>query len=363
MVKTRIRTLTHSVCAAVLAVCVASPVALADLNGIDVSGYQSADITAAVPADFAIVKATQGLDRSNANYGAQMLNADKTNKETGVYHFANGGNAVAEADFFVDVVASRVGKSILALDWEQCLAYGRYGCTASNPNWGNPMWIQSWVNRVHDRTRVWPVVYVQRSAVWQINAYVRSKCMLWVAQYANNRATGYQASPWNAGASGEGMTQYTSTGWLNGRGPLDLNRFYGDRTAWRKIACGERGNCVTGSVSNAPAPAAPAQPSRPATSCASQCVTVKSGDTVSKYWSDWWNVSVPSGNPSRIYPGQTICYKGTAQSAARATRSYVVRSGDTLGNIAKRYGVSVYAIRGYRSGNVNLIYPGEVLYW
>lgn len=361
MKKTRTRIC--SVIAAIIAVLTVTPCAMADLNGIDVSGYQTADITAAVPADFAIVKATQGLYRSNPNYDAQLMNADKTGKESSVYHFANGGNAVSEADAFLNVVWSRVGKSQLTLDWEKCLAYGRYGCTAINPNWGNPQWIQTWVDRVYQRTQVWPVVYVQRSAVWQINSYVRKHCMLWVAQYANNNATGYQSNPWNAGASGEGMTQYTSSGYLNGRGPLDLNVFYGDRTAWRKIACGERSGCMTGNTVSVVNPA-PAPANNTTNGCGSQCVVVKAGDTVSKYWSDWWNVSVPSGNPNRIYAGQTICHKGAVQSnTVRYTRYYRVQAGDTLGRIANRYGVSVYAIRGYKSGNINLIYPNELLYW
>lgn len=41
--------------------------------------------------------------------------------------------------------------------------------------------------------------------------------------------------------------------------------------------------------------------------------------------------------------------------------TYTVKSGDTLSKIAKDYGVSVSDISGYKSGNPNLIYPGEVL--
>ncbi len=122
-----------------------APAAMADLNGVDISGYQSFDIPFAISADFIIVKATQGLYGNNNNYATQLANADRTGKETSVYHFANGGNATAEADTFVNAVSGRVGRSILALDWEQCLAYGRYGCATANPNWGNPAWIQTWV--------------------------------------------------------------------------------------------------------------------------------------------------------------------------------------------------------------------------
>jgi LysM repeat protein len=42
-------------------------------------------------------------------------------------------------------------------------------------------------------------------------------------------------------------------------------------------------------------------------------------------------------------------------------QTYTVKKGDTLSGIAKQYGVSTNAISGHKSGNPNLIYPGEVL--
>ena len=407
--------------AALLAVFMAvAPAASADMNGIDISGYQAADIPSAVPADFVIVKATQGMWWSNNNYTLQLANADRTGKATGVYHFANGGNALSEADFFVNAVSARVGRSTLNLDWEQCLAYGRYGCATVNPNWGNPNWIRQWVNRVHDRTRVWPAVYVQRSAVWQVPSDVRAHCMLWVAQYANSLPTGYQSSPWNGGASGEGMTQYASTGYLNGRGPLDLNRFYGDRSAWQKIACGERAGCAVGTVTTAPSTRTETTTTTTdlnvlasavirgeygngqdrrarlggnydrvmaivnarlgggsysglttVTTTTTRTYVVHAGDTVwaiaertgLKPASAW---RVPSGNINRIWPGQVVTYNGggsvaTGSNAPPATRTVTVRAGDTLSGIAARLGISYTQLTGYRSGNPNVIYPGEVL--
>ena len=41
--------------------------------------------------------------------------------------------------------------------------------------------------------------------------------------------------------------------------------------------------------------------------------------------------------------------------------TYTVKAGDTLGKIAAQQGVKVSDISGYRSGNPNLIYAGEVL--
>lgn len=40
-------------------------------------------------------------------------------------------------------------------------------------------------------------------------------------------------------------------------------------------------------------------------------------------------------------------------------KQYTIQKGDTLGAIAKKYGVGVGDITGYKSGNADLIYPGE----
>lgn len=354
----RLKPLVLSAVAALCAIGMTAGVAMADMNGYDISGYQSGDIPATVPADFVIVKATQGLYWSNGNYYAQLANADRTGKATGVYHFANGGNATAEADFFVNAVAGRVGRSVLALDWEQCLAYGRYGCATVNPNWGNQAWIQTWVTRVHDRTAVWPIVYVQRSAVWQVNTWVRQRCMLWVAQYANTAPTGYQTSPWNGGASGEGMTQYASTGYINGRGPLDLNRFYGDRSAWQKIACGERSNCPTGTVT--PAPATRTETTTTTTDLNALATAVIRGD----YGNGQERQARLGGNYAAVMAIVNARLGGGSYSGpttVTTTRTYVVRAGDTVSAIAERTGLKPATAWRVPSGNINRIYTGQVI--
>lgn len=345
--------------AALLAIFMAvAPAASADMNGIDISGYQAADIPSAVPADFVIVKATQGMWWSNNNYTLQLANADRTGKATGVYHFANGGNALSEADFFVNAISARVGRSTLNLDWEQCLAYGRYGCATVNPNWGNPNWIRQWVNRVHDRTRVWPAVYVQRSAVWQVPSDVRAHCMLWVAQYANSLPTGYQSSPWNGGASGEGMTQYASTGYLNGRGPLDLNRFYGDRSAWQKIACGERAGCTVGTVTTAPS-------TRTETTTTTTDLNALASAVIrGEYGNGQDRRARLGGNYDRVMAIVNARLGGGSYSGpttVTTTRTYVVRAGDTVSAIAERTGLKPASAWHVPSGNINRIYVGQTI--
>ena len=362
LLRKKARTLTTAALASICAAGLTAGVALADMNGVDVSGWQPASITQTVPGDFAIVKATEGTGYRNGSWAAQVAGAITTGKATGVYHYADGGNAVAEADAFLATVSGYVGRSILVLDWEQY----------RNASWGDGSWITTWVNRVHDRTQVWPVVYVQRSAVWQVPSYVRQHCMLWVAQYASNATTGYQDNPWNAGASGEGMIQYTSSGRLPGySGNLDLSRFFGDRTAWQKIACGERSGCSTASAGTTAKPEATTTPTPTPSTSKSYSYVVRSGDTVSAiaarlglYPVSAW--TVPSGNPGLIYPGQTITYHGTssgstAAATTTATRSYVVRSGDTVSAIAARLGLYPVSAWTVPSGNPGLIYPGQTI--
>nr|DAM40397.1 MAG TPA: hypothetical protein [Caudoviricetes sp.] len=411
----RLKPLVLSAVAALCAVGMTAGVAMADLNGIDVSGWQPASITRAAPADFAIIKATEGTNFLSGSWVAQATGAVETGKALGLYHYADGGDAISEADHFVNTIGSYAGRAVLVLDWE---GYG-------NASWGNGSWVRTFVNRVHDRTSVWPMVYVQASAVWQIPSDVRQHCALWKAQYASNAATGYQTSPWNAGSAGESMLQYTSNGRLAGyNGPLDLDRFFGDRTAWGKIACGERRGCVPGSYANTGAPTtnahatapAPTQtpnatigdmatrairgeygngsarkarlgsyydavmaevnrrltgaaiPSRPTTPTAvSYCVVVRSGDTLGAIASrsarlpaSAW--TAPSGNINVIYPGQRVCYRGAvsvARTSSYTTYGHVVRSGESLWSIYGSGWASAAARNGLRYPYT--IYPGQAL--
>lgn len=388
-------------------------VAYADIQGIDVSGWQPSDITSRVTADFAIVKTTQGTSYVNPNANAQIANAQRTGKEIGIYHYAGGGDCNAEADYFLEHSAGYIRKAVLILDWE----------SNQNAAWGNPNWSTCWVNRVKQRTNgVIPMVYVQASAIDQVAGARAAGSGLWVAQYADTLPTGYQSHPWKLGAYGEAMRQYTSTGVLPGySGYLDLNVFRGDKTAWRKYA--NPGGTSSGASSTPTTPAPTPSPSKidldalatavirgeygnlpqrrtnidtaygsgaydkvqaivnqrmgggasaQQASTGGASVTVRAGDTISAiaartglYPASAW--SVPSGNINLIYPGQVVRYNGggsvSTASNAPPSRTVTVRSGDTLSAIASRLGVQWTQLHGYRSGNPNLIWPGETLWY
>ncbi|QAR22359.1 LysM peptidoglycan-binding domain-containing protein [Limosilactobacillus fermentum] len=93
--------------------------------------------------------------------------------------------------------------------------------------------------------------------------------------------------------------------------------------------------------------------------------TVRSGDTLSgiasRYGTSVSALASLNGisNPNWIYPGQVLKLSGGS-----STRSYTVRSGDTLSGIASRLGTPWTALKAKNGlANANLIYPGQTLYY
>ena len=344
----------HSILACI---CVLSlvfvPSASADMRGFDVSNWQCDIDTYALDADFVVAGATWGVGGFNnvclvngvnqaANY--QLGRAVDSGKSIGVYHYAMGNDAVAEADFFVDNVAGYVGRAVFALDWE----------ADDNPQFGNGAWVETWVRRVYDRTKVWPIVYTGAYSLGQLTPYVREHCGVWVAQYASNAPTGYQTVPWLYGAYGEAMRQYTSNGYVSGyAGRLDLNYFRGERWQWDAYAHGDGAN-VSAPETNTGGNVAQ-----------SACVVVASGDTLFGIaertgllpWQSWHGYG--SGNPAVIYPGETVCYDGAVATRSNVARTHTVAPGESLWSIFGGDWARVASLNGL--SNPNLIYPGQIL--
>ena len=320
------------------------------LNGIDISNWQAGIDLSVVPCDFVISKATEGCWYVSADCARQVEQALGLGKCVGVYHYANGGDAVSEADFFVNNCANWVGRVVWCLDWE-AQGNGLFGSGVSAQRW-----IRSFCDRVYGRTGSQPIVYVGASMLDDVrNIGDRG---LWVAQYANMDATGYQDTPWNEGAYVCAIRQYSSNGRLAGySGSLDLDKFYGDVDAWNAYKAGRS------SVANVPTPSAPA-PSAPA----SGTYTVRSGDTLSgiasMYGTSWQVLARINGlsDPNLIYPGQVLNINGAANTVKPGGGTYTVRSGDTLSGIAAKYGVSWQTLQRLNGiVDPNLIYPGQVL--
>ncbi|ADW01249.1 LysM peptidoglycan-binding domain-containing protein [Limosilactobacillus fermentum] len=93
--------------------------------------------------------------------------------------------------------------------------------------------------------------------------------------------------------------------------------------------------------------------------------TVRYGDTLSaiasRYGTSTSTLASINGisNPNWIYPGQVLKLSGGS-----STRTYTVRSGDTLSGIASRLGTSWTSLKAKNViSSANLIYPGQTLYY
>ena len=207
------------------------------LNGIDIASYQKGIVPAKLTStDFVIVKFTQGVDYINPYANQQYSGAKSAKKLLGAYHYAEGGNAKAEAAFFVKTVGSRVGECILALDWEG----------NQNPPFGtgkDVTWCKTWLDEVYRLTGVRPLIYMSKSVCRKWNwKPVAASYKLWCAQYASNALTNYQSSPWTDGAgfgawSRDTIRQYSSHGRIKGYDAnIDIDRAYLTADEWKALA-------------------------------------------------------------------------------------------------------------------------------
>lgn len=348
----RIKAIAYSVlaCIAALVLTLVPTADAADM--IDVSSWQTGINVTTSGAEIVVAKATEGIGYVNPDCDRVVQDALGAGQGVGVYHFAHTeNNAVSEANYFIDNTRGYIGKGIVPiLDWEPSAPW-------------DTGWALTWLRTVEAAWGTRPVIYMNQSTE---NSYDWSNVVagdygLWIAAYTLGYTPIYGFNPpaarptlyhWPFAVA----WQYTSTGYVGDwGGALDLSVVYGDLDTWYTYA-------GSGQVTPAPTPQPTPQPSAPDATCNTNCVVIQSGQYVSMFWADWWNVSVPSGNPSLVYPGDTVCHNGGGTTTT-TSRTYVVQSGDTLSGIAAWLGVSVYNITGYSSGNMNLIYPGEVLYY
>ncbi|GMA06979.1 hypothetical protein GCM10025886_01300 [Tetragenococcus halophilus subsp. flandriensis] len=187
-------------------------------------------------ADFVIIKATGGTGYVNPYCDKHFQQAKQAGKLLGVYHYANEvgyeGTAKQEADFFVKNAKNYLkGDAIPVLDWE-----------ASNK--GDVQWALDWLNEVEKQTGIKPWFYTYTAVLdsYDFTRIADNDNALWVANYgANKRSNGYNKNatpPSTRGfKNGAACFQYSSNTVIPGYGsPIDVDIFYGDKTAWNAYA-------------------------------------------------------------------------------------------------------------------------------
>lgn len=371
------------------------------LKGIDISNHQRGLDLSKIDCDFVIIKATEGksyVDKSCDGFFQQALSLGK---KLGVYHFANNSDNTAkqEADWFIQNTRGYIGKAIPVLDWEDNIT-------------DNVSWALEWLQRVEEAYGCKPLIYMSESVVnrhdW--SPVANANYGIWVAKYRDNLPD-YNYDMSKAGNmpsikywSTMALWQWTSTGRLNGwNGNLDCNVFYGDAAAWDKYVGSSSGSNIPSN------PVTPQQPSKLsneemakkvmageygdyperktrleaegynyeaiqkivnqayASSSSYQTYIVKSGDTLSgigsKFGVSYQKIAADNNisNPNLIHPGQVLKIY-TDQPQQPVYETYVVKSGDTLSEIAQQFGTSVNRIASDNGiKNVNLITVGQRL--
>nr|WP_314639927.1 GH25 family lysozyme [uncultured Olsenella sp.] len=198
--------------------------------GIDVSSHDLWPFKANTEgcyrdSDFVIVKATQGTGYVNPYFTRAIERAESDGKLLGFYHYAAGEDPASEVEHLLSVASAWVGKAVPCLDWE----------SNQNDAWGDDSWCRRFCEAFHAKTGVWPMVYVQASAIGQV-ASCHPECPLWVAGYPDMRNSWdvpgflYGTSPWDSYA----VWQFSSSNEMTDRNFSPLSR-----DTWQAMAAGD----------------------------------------------------------------------------------------------------------------------------
>lgn len=192
------------------------------MRAIDVSKWQGDINWSLVKAPIAIIRMSYGdvglgFDpKANQNYYA----AKAAGKAVGMYHFAGGGDPVAEADFFLKACSPLEENDVMILDWEI-------------PHPDPDSWCATFINRIKERTGNTPMIYMntstENSLSWEKTR--NTGAGLWVADYRYGHEATVPIKHWPFYA----MHQYTSSGQEPGvNGRVDVNEFFGELAQWNK---------------------------------------------------------------------------------------------------------------------------------
>lgn len=187
------------------------------LPGIDVSHHQDLIDWAQVAASgqrFAIAKATEGRSFVDDMYAINKIGAEANGIVFGAYHFAQPddfpGDAILEADHFVDTAQLGPGNLIPVLDIERTGGLSQAEVTA---------WILEWLGRVTERLGgVRPMVYTSPSG-WENRTgdttavAAAGYTVLWVAHWDTDEPR-LPADEW--GGNGWTFWQYDNCGSIPG---------------------------------------------------------------------------------------------------------------------------------------------------
>lgn len=181
--------------------------------GIDVSHWQKKIAWDKVDANFAIIKCSESTNFIDPRFSENKKEARENGILCGFYHFARGGDAIKEADYFIKNVGEILPGELLVLDWEIKHA--------------DPVgWSLKFLDRCFEKVGFRPLIYMSSAVTTAHNweKVYRANYGLWVARYGPNNGKIHDMLP-NTGAwPFYALWQYTSMGSAKGiEGNVDLN--------------------------------------------------------------------------------------------------------------------------------------------
>lgn len=317
-------------------------------QGIDVSNWQGYIDYAQVKNDgieIVYIKASEGFDYRDPYFDVNYQNAKSNGLKVGFYHFLTATNTIEaerQANFFASVISKKVPDCKLVLDYE---VFG--GVPATEINQIARTFLETTKRLTNKEVILYSDLYNSRTV---FSRELAQDYQLWIADYTSLVNLQNSNSNWQNWVG----WQYSSKGLVSGiNGYVDRDVytkeiFLNDNTEIPKNDS-SADNLNNGSV----------------------YYTVESGDSLSsialRYGTTVSDIARLNNieNVNLIYPGQRllIARNSTIQgNEERATGKiiYTVKSGDTLSEIANKYGVTVSHIAEMNNIiNVNLIYPGQ----
>ena len=388
-----------------------TPVSNLSYQGIDVSNWQGY-INYAQVKDAGIqivyIKASQGTNIKDAYFDINYENAKANGLQVGFYHYLTATNtreAQEQANFFVSVISGKTPDCKLVLDYE---TFGGVGRAEINNI------ARTFMERVQQLTNKEVILYSDLSnARSTFDASLANDYELWIAYYGNRNNLINIETSWNTYIG----IQYTDRGRVNGiNGSVDRDLYteeiFLDETSEivnnsgntsqtnteSMIYTVQRGDTLSAiarrygttvqeiiDINNIQNPDLiyPGDRLRILTNSTIQgneergtgsiTYTVQRGNTLSQIAREY-NVSVEHivelndiENPNLIFPGQKLRITESDVTDLSPVDNnidvyYVVKSGDTLNGIAKRFGITLNDILQYNDiQNPNLIYPGQTI--
>lgn len=167
----------------------------------------------------------------------QIKEALKNKKLVGAYHYVSEykiiTNAQTEAKQFYKYFKPFKGSVLPIIDYEEPLNHVCF-------TFKDIQYLTNILKSFKKLSDINAVIYCSKSFIWNntITNYIKRNNMVWFAQYANTKPTGYQLNPWTdknkLDVSIVGQ-QYTDNGRVNGiTGAVDLSIFYITRNNWLK---------------------------------------------------------------------------------------------------------------------------------